>query len=126
MDHIISNLSIRIPIDQFAPNIRSEGRRPFTEKSPTQPVGHNFPKAHDKRSFREHWFKQHNWLEYSLVKDSVYYYYCYLFRGDCKDEKSCHDTSTKTRFKQWKNTLLIFRKHVGGSEYFAQSGKIRF
>ena len=114
MDHIISDPGIRIPIDQFAPNIRSEVRRAFIEKGPTQPIGHNFPKAHDKRSFQEHWFKQHNWLEYSLVKDSAYCYYCYLFRDDCKDEKFCHDTFTKTGFKQWKNALLIFRKHVGG------------
>lgn len=116
MDHIISDPGIRIPIDQFAPNIRSEVRRAFIKKGPTQPIGHNFPKAHDKRSFQEHWFKQHNWLEYSLVKDSAYCYYCYLFRDDCKDEKLCHDTFTKTGFKQWKNGMLIFRKHVGGSE----------
>jgi hypothetical protein len=32
MDHIISNPGIRIPIDQFAPNIRSEVRRTFIEK----------------------------------------------------------------------------------------------
>jgi hypothetical protein len=57
MDHIISDPGIRIPIDQFAPNIRSEVRRASIEKGPTQPIGHNFPKAHDKRSFQEHWFK---------------------------------------------------------------------
>jgi hypothetical protein len=51
MDHIISDPGIRIPIVQFAPNIRSEVRRAFIEKGPTQPIGHNFPKAHDKRSF---------------------------------------------------------------------------
>jgi hypothetical protein len=114
IDHIISDPGIRIPIDQFSPNIRSEIRRAFIEKGPTQPIGHNFPKSHDKRSFQEHWFKQHNWLEYSLVKDSAYCYYCYIFRDDCKDEKLCHDTFTKMGFKQWKNAPLIFRKHVGG------------
>jgi hypothetical protein len=111
MDHIISDPDIRILIDQFAPNIRSEFRRAFIEKGLTQPISHNFPKSHDKRSFQEHWFKQHNWLEYSLVKDSAY---CYIFRDDCKDEKLCHDTFTKMGFKQWKNALMIFRKHVGG------------
>jgi hypothetical protein len=68
MDHIVSDPGIHIPIVQFAPNIRSEVRRAFIEKGPTQPIGHNFPKAHDKMSFQEHWFKQHNWLEYSLVR----------------------------------------------------------
>jgi hypothetical protein len=35
MDHIISDPGIRIPIDQFAPNIRSEVRGTFIEKGPT-------------------------------------------------------------------------------------------
>jgi hypothetical protein len=51
MDHIIFDPGICILIDQFAPNIRSEVRRAFLEKGPTQPIGHNFPKAYDKRSF---------------------------------------------------------------------------
>jgi hypothetical protein len=41
MDHIISYPGIRIPIDQFAPNIRSEVRRAFIEKGRTHPIGHN-------------------------------------------------------------------------------------
>jgi hypothetical protein len=44
-DHIISDPGLRIPIDQFAHDIRDEVRRAFIEKDPTQPTGHNFPKA---------------------------------------------------------------------------------
>jgi hypothetical protein len=47
-------------------------------KGPTQPIGHNFPQSHDKRSFQKHWFRQHSWLEYSVEKNKAYCFYCYL------------------------------------------------
>jgi hypothetical protein len=51
-DHIISDPGLRIPIDQFAPNIRDEVRRAFIAKGPTQPISHKFPQSRDKRSFQ--------------------------------------------------------------------------
>lgn len=114
LDHIISDPGLRIPINQFGPNIRDEVRRAFMEKGPTQPSGHKFPKALDKRSFQKDWFKQYNWLEYSLVKDRAYCFCCYLFRKGVDDDKFGYEVFTKIGFKQWKNAYLILRKHVGG------------
>ena len=69
-DHIISDPGLRIPINQFGPNIRSEIRRAFMEWGPTQPSSHAFPKGDDKRCFQSEWFKKYNWLEYALPKVS--------------------------------------------------------
>ena len=69
-DHIISDPGLRIPINQFGPNIRSEIRRAFMERGPTQPSSHAFPKGDDKRCFQSEWFKKYNWLEYALPKVS--------------------------------------------------------
>jgi hypothetical protein len=51
-DHIISDPSLCILIDQFAPNIRDGVRRAFIAKGPTQSIGHKFPQSRDKRSFQ--------------------------------------------------------------------------
>ncbi|KAJ1273005.1 hypothetical protein BS78_06G246800 [Paspalum vaginatum] len=48
-DHIIFDPGLRISIDQFGPNIRSEIRSAFMERGPTQPSSHVFPKGDDKR-----------------------------------------------------------------------------
>ena len=113
-DHIISDPGLRIPIDSFAPNIRDDVRRAFIAKGPTQPIGHNFPQSHDKRSFQKHWFRQHSWLEYSVEKNKAYCFYCYLFKHDRMDDKFCHDAFTKVGFSQWRNVYTAFPKHVGG------------
>ena len=113
-DHIISDPGLRIPIDQFGPNIRSEIRRAFMERGPTQPRSHVFPKGDDKRCFQREWFKKYNWLEYSLVNDKAYCFCCYLFRDSGDDEKFGYEAFTKFGFKQWKNAYLALPKHVGG------------
>ena len=68
-DHIITDPGLRIPIDRFSIDIRSEVRRAFIDKGLTQPMGYNFPKTNKKRCFQKSWFKQHPWLEYSVEKD---------------------------------------------------------
>ena len=99
-DHIISDPGLRIPIDQFGPNIRYEVSRAFIEKGPTQPSGHIFPKGPENRSFQRDWFKKHDWLEYSVEKDKAYCFFCYLFRNDIDDDKFGYEAFTKDGFKQ--------------------------
>lgn len=82
LDHIITDPGLRISIDQFSVDIRSEVRRAFIEKGPTQPIGHNYPRSQDNRSFNDGWFQKYNWLEYSVEKDKVCCFYCYLFKHD--------------------------------------------
>ena len=86
------------------------------KKGPTQPSCHNFPKGRDKRSFQKDWFKQYNWLEYSLEKGRAYCFYCYLFRNGKDDDKFGYEAFTRIGFKQWKNSYLILRKHEGGPD----------
>lgn len=114
LDEIKFDPGLRIPIDQFHPNIRDDVKFAYLEKGPTQPTSHNFPKDKDARSFRPHWYKEFNWLEYSVEKDRAYCFYCYLF-NERVDEKFGYDVFTKLGYDYWKNVLAAFRKHVGGA-----------
>ena len=125
-EHVISDPGLRIPIDQFGPNIRDEVRRAFKQKGPTQPSCHNFPKGRDKRSFQKDWFKQYNWLEYSLEKGRAYCFYCYLFRNGKDDDKFGYEAFTRIGFKQWKNSYLILRKHEGGPDSAHNRARIAY
>lgn len=116
LDHIIADPGLRIPIDRFAVDIRSEVRRAFIEKGPTQPIGHNFPRSKGNRCFNEAWFKKYNWLEYSVEKDKAFCFYCYLFKHDRMDDKFGYDAFTKLGFNTWKNAYKALRKHVGRSQ----------
>jgi hypothetical protein len=77
-------------------------------------MDHKFSTSNDSRSFQKKWFKQYNWLEYSVEKNKAYCFYCYLFRHDRIEEKFGHDAFKKIGFSQWKNGYLAFPKHVGG------------
>ena len=125
-EHVISDPGLRIPIDQFGPNIRDEVRRAFKQKGPTQSSCHNFPKGRDKRSFQKDWFKQYNWLEYSLEKGRAYCFYCYLFRNGKDDDKFGYEAFTRIGFKQWKNSYLILRKHEGGPDSAHNRARIAY
>jgi hypothetical protein len=82
LDDIKFDPGLRILVDQFHPNIRDDVIFAYLEKGPTQPTRHNFPKDRDARSFRPNWYKEFNWLEYSVDKDKAYCFYCYLFKHD--------------------------------------------
>jgi hypothetical protein len=112
-DHIITDPGLRIPIDRFSINIRSEVRRAFIDKGPTQPIGYKFLQSSTKRSFQQNWFKEHCWLEYSVAKDRAYCFYCYLFKHDRMDEKFGYDVFTSLGYNNWKNTYLGLPKHDG-------------
>lgn len=125
-DYIVSDPGLRIPIDRFARNIRDEVRRAFIAKVPTQPTGHNFPPSKDKRSFQKNWFKQYNWLEYSLEKDRAFCFYCYLFKHDRMDDKFGYDVFTKVGFQKWKNAYMSLRVHVGGANSIHNQARTAF
>lgn len=125
-DYIVSDPGLRIPIDRFARNIRDEVRRAFIAKGPTQPTGHNFPPSKDKRSFQKNWFKQYNWLEYSLEKDRAFCFYCYLFKHDRMDDKFGYDVFTKVGFQKWKNAYMSLRVHVGGANSIHNQARTAF
>jgi len=78
-DHIEPDLGLRIPIDDFHPNIRDEVRLAYVAKGPTQPIGQDYLHDHFDRKFCETWYAKHPWREYSVEKDAAYCFCCFLF-----------------------------------------------
>lgn len=64
------------------------------------------------RSFQANWFKEFDWLEYSVAKDETYYLWCYLFKPIRADSTGKNAFIT-TGFNHWKKALIILRAHVG-------------
>jgi len=117
--HIVAdpNPALRMPIERFHPNVQSDVRRAYLLGGPTQPIGHNFPRkrvGNDWRQFLPKWFKEHDWLEYSVSKDAAFCFYCYLFRQEADHEKFGHVVFTKTGFNDFKHAYRGFPGHVGG------------
>ena len=65
-----------------------------------------------QRSFHDSWFKNHNWLEYSVTKDAAFCFYCYLFKQQ-RHENFGIDAFTSKGFCNWKNATKSFVEHVG-------------
>ena len=80
-DDIVSDPGLRKPIESFNVNIRDRIRREYASKGPCQPHNHIFPKkkyGKDNISFRDVWFKDNIWLEYSIEKDAAFFFWCFL------------------------------------------------
>jgi hypothetical protein len=80
--NIVVDPGLRKPIDEYNVNIRDAVRRGYLLQGPCQPIRHIYPKkmGDRQRSFHDSWFKNHNWLEYSVTKDAAFCFYCYLFK----------------------------------------------
>ncbi|XP_022865451.1 zinc finger MYM-type protein 1-like [Olea europaea var. sylvestris] len=64
--------------------------------------------ANKDRRFCVSWYNEHpSWLEYSIEKDAVFCFYCYLF-------SSSGGSFVNGGFSNWKRKEII-RKHVGAS-----------
>ncbi|XP_044401636.1 zinc finger MYM-type protein 1-like [Triticum aestivum] len=113
-DYINGDPGLRIPLDSFAPNIRDDVRFAYIRMGATQPTSCTFLPNRDGRCFRPQWYKDFEWLEYSVDKHKAYCFYCYLFKHDRMDDKFGHDVFSKLGFDCWKNAVAAFRKHVGG------------
>ena len=115
--HVVADPALRIPIEGFHPNIKFEVRRAYLLRGPTQPIGHNFPRKRvgkDWRLFQPKWFKDYDWLEYSVSKDAAFCFYCFLFRQEAEHEKFGHVVFTKTGYDDWKHAYRGLPGHVGG------------
>lgn len=114
--HVVVDPTLRIPIEKFHPDIRSEVRRAYLLKGPTQPKI-TFPRKQygsDRRYFRAEWYANYDWLEYSVSKDAAYCFYCFLFRQEVDHEKFGHVVFSKTGYDNWKHAYRAFPTHVGG------------
>ena len=78
-------------ISSYHPNHHDEIRRYYLQKGHCQPVLHcdDYPISYFSRKprrFISKWYKNRYWLEYSIDKDAVFCFYCYLFGQDVGKE----------------------------------------
>ncbi|XP_021631800.2 zinc finger MYM-type protein 1-like [Manihot esculenta] len=112
-DDIIGDPRLRKPIDSYPFEIRDSLRRRYLAKGPCQPVGHKFPFTfirEKNRRFQVAWFKDYEWLEYSVSKDKAYCLYCYLFANN---NRSGGNVFTEIGFNNWKDGRRAFVNHEG-------------
>jgi hypothetical protein len=118
---IIVHPALRIPIDNYASELRSEVRRAYLLNGPTQVTGYVFPQTLDgtiSRSFQKSWFDKYDWLEYSMEKDAAFCFYCFLFKKPTQSNTFGNDVFSKNGYTRWKTATSAFKKHVGGPGSF--------
>ncbi|KAL5758514.1 hypothetical protein ACOSP7_021125 [Xanthoceras sorbifolium] len=92
---------LRLPIGVYPADRRDDVRKAYIKMGPFQPMLDKYPLSSDgkqNRSFQKSWFERFSWLEYSIEKDRVFCFSCYLF-----DNVSLkHSTFTIDGFHSWK------------------------
>jgi hypothetical protein len=85
-------------------------------KGPTQPIV-NFPRKQSgdcRRAFQQSWYKRYNWVEYSVSKDAIFCFYCFLFKELGRKEYFGFDVFNKVGFNDWKHAYKYLLVHVDG------------
>ncbi|XP_051211106.1 uncharacterized protein [Lolium perenne] len=107
----------RVPISAYADNDQDVVRRGYIAKVPCQPYSHDFGtrKIYGvSRHFSCVWFEHYKWLEYSIEKDAVFCFVCYLFKGRSNGARAPGgDAFVKGGFRDWRRPNA-YKKHVGG------------
>jgi hypothetical protein len=111
----------RMSIQSYPINDQDAIRRLYILKGPFQPYAHEFPKRKIGKRYRQFnfvWFHKHHWLEYSIKKDSVFCFICYLFKDDkCKSKGA--DAFVIDGWRNWNIGEKALLKHVGSSAHNA-------
>jgi hypothetical protein len=72
--------------------------------------------------FSVKWYKNNDWLEYSVADDAVFCYVCYLFKDeDCAGGEAFVNQG----FRSW-NTKYRLKMHVGGCDSAHNRAQERF
>jgi len=106
---------LSLPIASYHVNDRDAIRRSYILRGPFKPIAHQFPKrkiGDRDRSCSPLWLYKHNWVEYSIKEDSVFCFYCYLF----KDKESKGKGTNAFTVKGWRNWNIgeqSLLKHMG-------------
>ena len=85
LENLLSNPELQQKISSYHPNNHDEIRRHYLTKGLCQPVLHDYFVSYfseKPRRFIFEWYKNRYWLEYSIDKDAVFCFYCYLFGQD--------------------------------------------
>ncbi|KAL6645705.1 hypothetical protein ACP70R_017313 [Stipagrostis hirtigluma subsp. patula] len=110
---IIADPGLRKPIEEMHPNDKDDAKREYILLGPCQPKGHKYPRriiGNRPRSFHEEWYKNHDWLEYSVAKDAAFCFYCYLFKPLRPDFAA--ESFTKNGFNGWKDGPKLLNDHA--------------
>ncbi|KAM3240345.1 hypothetical protein ACQJBY_053805 [Aegilops geniculata] len=115
--HIELDPGLRKQIGDYpTPEIRDVVRREYLKKGPCQPYGHDVPRnTTDKRVFREEWFDEFDWLEYSVKENRACCFHCYLFKEPVSHVKFGGNIFNQDGYKTWKKVMEYFRLHVGST-----------
>ena len=112
-----SDPELREKISSYHPNHHDEIKRYYLTKGPCQTVLHSddYPISYfsgKPRRFKSKWYKNRYWLKYSIDKDAIFCFYCYLF-GQNVSKQGGGDTFVMKEFKLW-NQKDKLNSHVGG------------
>ncbi|CAF1366267.1 unnamed protein product [Rotaria sordida] len=80
---------------------------------PSQPILSSYKRTNRKRSFQSQWFQGRPWLEYSVIEDKAYCYYCRHF-GSSQSTSRNQSNSFLNGFCNWKKALDMkagFKQH---------------
>ena len=83
VNHLPQDPGERLPIASYHANDQDAVRRAYIVRGAFQPYAHEFPKrkiGDRDRNFTCMWFAKYDWVEYSIKKDSVFCFFCYLFK----------------------------------------------
>ncbi|XP_062100297.1 uncharacterized protein LOC133806191 [Humulus lupulus] len=113
MTNLPTDLGLRPPISSYNPNIQDEIRRYYLQQGSCQPRSYEFPKTFfgmkDHR-FNIAWFDQFSTLlEYSIIKDSAFFLFCYLFKSNI-GKQAGGNTFVSEGFSNLKK-MSILEKH---------------
>eukprot|EP00102_Acyrthosiphon_pisum_P021445 XP_016658655.1 PREDICTED: uncharacterized protein LOC107883349 [Acyrthosiphon pisum] len=76
------------------------------DSGPVQPILKVYPKTafgSQNRSFGSKYFKEYNWLEYSIEKDAIFCFPCRMFSTS---SGHVEDVFVTTGFNNWKKASL--------------------
>ncbi|XP_037471441.1 zinc finger MYM-type protein 1-like, partial [Triticum dicoccoides] len=113
---IVCDPAHRQLIADYHPNIQDQVRRAHILKGPTRPtVKFDRKKIGSKnRAFSKNWYKNYEWLEYSVSEQAAFCFYCFLFKQPGSSTHFGYDVFTKNGFRDWKHAYQALPAHVGG------------
>jgi hypothetical protein len=107
----------RLPIKDYPVNDQDAIRRAYITKGPCKPYIHDFPYryiASVPRRFSLQWLYNYQWLEYSIKKDSVFCFICYLFK-----KGSGSDAFVVEGWDNWNIGNFALNKHSASKSHNA-------
>ncbi|CAL2249496.1 unnamed protein product [Prunus armeniaca] len=105
---------LRRLICTYPVNEQDNVRKAYILLGPCQPELEDYPshlEGRDFRRFNKKWFGQFTWLEYSIAKNKVFCFPCFIF-----DMNQSHPTFIVDGYQKWKRiggNQCAFQHHIG-------------